>query len=399
MAVYKYTGVISDGTEVSGRIDAIGKKDALRMLRSKQIQPVDLSQVKKQVRKLKSKTPNSADYYQLLKQFSVLVDANVPVLDGLVSLQNSVAHQIIYDELEMVAKQLRAGLSLGDAMQSHMSSFPGFVYNLIKLGEKTGRLGAVLRLLSDQLALQEKMRRDLKDALTYPLFLIAVGVIAVLFIFIVVVPGFSDMVADSREELPLISQTIFSISDVMVANPGKLTAILATIIFLIFYGYKLPQVRPILNRIRYNSPVLGSLLKTIDISNWTRTVAISVGARSNFLEAVELANDSLGSPIIKSAYQEVVRDLRAGLTIDQALLKIDTVEPAVQSLVATGVKSGKLGEMLFVATEILDERVRAQAERIGKLAEPISILIISGIIGLVVISLVLSMTSLYDVAL
>ena len=399
MALFKYRGLAADGREVSGKISAEHEREALRALQRQQIRTFDISQVRGQQRNIKRGKPKRSDYFQLLKQFSVLVDADVAVLDAIESLKRSARHQKIIDQLGVVSTQLRAGLTLGDAMASGMPEYPKLVFNLIKLGEKTGRLAHVMAMLSDQLELQEKMSRELKNALTYPAFLIAVGIAAVIFMFYFVVPRFSAMIGDSRDDLPLISEVVFSISEALTQNTPVVFGLIAGIAIGVFLAVQSDFAQSILVRIAYRLPVLGRLMRMSDASNWTRTVGISVEARSHLLDSVELANRSLGDPSMRSEYQGVTRDLRSGVALDEALKKVQGVEPTLQSLVTTGVKSGRLAEMLLIATEILDEELRSTSERIGKLAEPISILSISLIIGTVVIALVTSMTSLYTVSL
>lgn len=399
MAVYKYRGLAADGREVSGKISADHKKDALRALQRQQIRTFDINQVRGQQRGLKSGNPKRTDYFQLLKQFSVLVDAEVAVLDSIESLKRSAKHKKIVDQLATVSTHLRAGMTLGDAMAQGMPEYPNLVFNLIKLGEKTGRLAPVMAMLSDQLDLQEKINRELRNALTYPAFLIAVGISAVIFMFYFVVPRFAAMIGDSRDDLPLISEIVFSISETMTQNTPLMIAIAAGIIVTALAGSRSGAVRSLLTRTAYRLPIVGRLMRMSDLSNWTRTVGISVDARSHLLDAVELANLSLGDPSVQSEYQGVTRDLRSGVALDEALKKVESVDPTLQSLVSTGVKSGRLAEMLLIATETLDTELRSTSERVGKLAEPISILSISLIIGTVVIALVTSMTSLYSVSL
>ncbi|MEL6687296.1 MAG: type II secretion system F family protein, partial [Pseudomonadota bacterium] len=125
----------------------------------------------------------------------------------------------------------------------------------------------------------------------------------------------------------------------------------------------------------------------------------SASSRANLLDAVGLARAAVTSPKSRAAFDDVARDLRSGMTLEQSLSKIPDLEPIVLNLVAVGTKAGNLGEMLLLATEILDSRVRRDSEKLGKLAEPIAILVISAIVGLVVVSLVTAMTSIYDVGL
>jgi type II secretory pathway component PulF len=399
MAIYKYRGVASNGQQVSGRIEAQEEREALRLLQARQIRAFDVSKARDSKADLKSGKPSSTDYFQLLKQFSVLVDAEVSVLEALQSLRGSAKYKRIVEQLDGVSTQLRAGLTLGDAMAANIPEYPSLVFNLIKLGEKTGRLGHVMSLLSDQLALQEKMKRELRDSLTYPAFLMVVGIVAVVFMFYVVVPRFSSMIGDSRDDLPLIADMVFSISEFMVANSFLMMVAGGGLVALAVLTTQSSAARSVLTRIGYKIPVVGNLMLTADMSNWTRTVGISVDARSHLLDAVELANQSIGDHSVRSQYQGVTRDLRSGMALDEALRKVEHIDPVVLSLVSTGVKSGRLAEMLLIATDTLDEDLNSKSSRLGKLAEPISILLISLIIGTVVVALVTSMTSLYDVTL
>ncbi|MFN3214013.1 MAG: type II secretion system F family protein [Henriciella sp.] len=399
MSIFKYKGVASDGTQVSGKIEAVEEREALRLLQSRQIRAFEVSKVRDAKSDLKSGKPSSNDYYQLLKQFSVLVDAEVSVLEGLQSLKGATKHKHISDQLDSVSQKLRAGITLGDAMATEMPEFPPLVFNLVKLGEKTGRLGSVMSLLADQLSLQEKMKKELRDALTYPTFLLIVGVIAVVFMFYVVVPRFSSMIGDSRESLPMIADVVFSISEFMVGNSLLLFGVLGGVAAIVLMAWRSSSVRSVFLRLGYRVPVLGPLMHTADMSNWTRTIGISVDARSHLLDAVHLANQSVRDPAMKSEFQSVTRDLRSGLALDEALKKVEGIDSLVLSLVSTGVKSGRLAEMLLIATNTLDEEVNSKSSRLGKLAEPIAILVISLIVGTVVIALVTSMTSLYDVSL
>lgn len=399
MAIYKYRGVASNGQQVSGRIEAQEEREALRLLQARQIRAFDVSKTRDSKADLKTGKPSSTDYFQLLKQFSVLVDAEVSVLEALQSLRGSAKYKRIVEQLDGVSTQLRAGLTLGDAMAANIPEYPSLVFNLIKLGEKTGRLGHVMSLLSDQLALQEKMKRELRDSLTYPAFLMVVGIFAVIFMFYVVVPRFSSMIGDSREDLPLIADVVFSISEFMVANSFLMMVAGGGLVALVVLTTQSSAARSVFTRIGYKLPVIGNLMLTADMSNWTRTVGISVDARSHLLDAVELANQSIGDHSVRSQYQGVTRDLRSGMALDEALRKVEHIDPVVLSLVSTGVKSGRLAEMLLIATDTLDEDLNSKSSRLGKLAEPISILLISLIIGTVVVALVTSMTSLYDVTL
>jgi type II secretory pathway component PulF len=148
----------------------------------------------------------------------------------------------------------------------------------------------------------------------------------------------------------------------------------------------------------FSLPIIGQIFRLSELANWTRTVGLAFGARANLINAVSLAQNTVSSQINRAAFGDVARELRAGSPLDLALSKVPYIEPIILNLVSTGVRAGRLSEVLMVATRILDERVEVLTERLSRLAEPIAIMVISAVIGMVVIGLVTAMTSLYDFA-
>lgn len=399
MPTFRYKGISASGEEVDGSLSAGHDRSALLQLDARKIEVLELEEIREIRRRLKSSNPKAADYYRMLRQLSVLISANIPVLESLDSLKSTVEHKRLVDELESSTAELRAGSTLSQALANSLTGLPQSVLNLVVLGERTGRLPEILRQVSEQMQLQEKMKRDLRSAFSYPMFLLFVGLATVVFLFSFVVPRFAAMIGDQTSDLPATARFVFSLSAFFSSNAITLligTCLLA--VACVSIG-SVPAVRKRFRALLFQSPIVGSLLRVFELSNWTRTMGIALSAKANILDSVSLASRSITSPQNRAAFDDVARQLRAGQTLDQSLSQVQKLEPVVLNLARTGVRSGQLGDMLLLATDVLDDDIRSRTERIGKLAEPIAVVAISALIGFVVISIVSAMTSLYDVAL
>lgn len=399
MATYKFSGINEAGERITGRVEATRKQQALSQLKERRIDAYELTEVPIKSRSRKRGKPKSSDYFYILNQLAVLLEAGITVLDAVESLKLAAEHEVIYKELNEVSAALRRGEKLSDAMASEMPNLPPIVASLAKLGEQTGTLPQVMRIVTDQLGRQEKVKSDLRSAFTYPLFLLVIGVAAVLFLLLAVVPRFGTLLGDKVNELPGLSGFVFALSNGLHDNGLLLILVFAALVAFAVSANTSPRLRSQVQGALFYLPIIGPLLRTGELANWTRTVGVAFSARANLIDAVTLARRAVDSATNKAAFDEVARDLRSGQTLDQALEKVPQIEPLILNLVRTGIKAGRLSDMLLIATETLDERLETSSKRISSLAEPIAILLIAGVIGFVVVSLVSAMTSLYDFAL
>lgn len=397
MAAFRYKGLSQDGQDVSGTIDSSRMSSALQTLAERRISVYTLEPVETRERQLKRRAPKSTDYYQLIQQLAVLLKAGIPLLDAVESLSRMVDHQIMLEKLENLSRLLRSGASLSEGLREYFPEMPTIVPNLVSLGERTGALPQTLGILADQLRFQEELKTELRGALTYPGFLMVVGLVAVLFMFLFVVPRFRGMLGEDVDSFTGLTGVIFGLSQGL-QDYGLIVALAlgALILFLVF-SWRNPARRSRITSGLQRFPIVGPLLRQRELADWTRTVGLSLEARANLLDSVTLARDVIRSSRNRAAFDDLARDLRAGTALDEALRKVPDLDPVVLNLAAVGAKAGNMGEMLLLATDILDKSVRARSTRLGKLAEPIAILLISTIIGVVVISMVTAMTSLYDV--
>ncbi len=399
MAVFRYKGVNRYGETVSGVVEARHSSGAIQALTGRQITAFELSPDARRARRLKRARPKPEDYFQMIEQMSVLIAADIAVLDAVASLQSTVEHEQLVSELDFVAQELRKGQRLGEAVAAAMPKLPRLVPNLIRLGEQTGRLAEVLKIISSQMGMQEKIKKELRGALVYPAFLFGVGLAAVIFLFYFVVPRFSKMVASNFDALPPTAKLVFQASGLLRNHTLELAIGAALMAAALILAVRNPALRAVGQSFIFKLPLVGKLLRQFELANWTRTVGLAFQAKANLLDAVLLAQNSISSANNKAAFDDLTRDLRAGISIDEGIAKIPSMEPVVVNLVRTGVKSGRLSDMFLIATEVLDSRVAATSQRISKLAEPVAVLAISALIGFVVISLVSAMTSIYDFAL
>jgi type II secretory pathway component PulF len=396
---FRYKGVSDTGEELSGRIQAARATSAHALLSDRNIVVYELTEETAQVRKLKTRKPKSQDFFEFMQQLAVLIRSGIPMLDALVSLRRVVGHQIIADQLDELIALLRSGMSLSEGLAKTFPQLPASVPSLVKLGEATGELPQTLNVIAEQLKFAEDLKSDLRGALTYPAFLLVVGIFAVLFMLLFVVPNFEGMIGDELDTMTGLPKIVFSASAGLRTHGLLMLLGVAGAVGALIWGLRDRRGRERLLGYAFAIPIVGPLLRKKELADWTRTVGLSLSARANLLDAVVLARSAVVSAKSRAGFDDVARDLRAGMTLEQALDKVPGLEPIVLNLVAVGTKAGNLGEMLLLATDILDGNVRSGSQRLGKLAEPVAILLISAIVGVVVISLVTAMTSIYDTGL
>ena len=268
---------------------------------------------------------------------------------------------------------------------------------MTQAGEATGRLGDVLRDASEQMSYEDRMRRDVLNALTYPGFLSVSGLAAVLFIFSQVVPRFATMVGDRRSTLPWVSRMILNIGE--FANANLLLIVAGGVGLRAFLGalaFNNNRFRQIIYELSRRMPLVGDLLISREVASWSRLMGFAMASGVVLLEASALARETVPAGRYRSCLEQVERDLRSGVPIDRALADNTSLSSMDVSMLRAGDKSGSLAKMFSFVADSYENRLRDNLKRVTALVEPIAIGMVSIVVGGVALSLVLTLSSLYD---
>ena len=319
------------------------------------------------------------------------------LLDSLGSLAKSNAHPTLAKASDKIRKDLRAGERLSNAMEMHLPALPRYVPRLAELGEATGQSAKALTDAAERMEFEDTIRSEVRTALSYPIFLTVVGGAIVFLLFLFVVPRFESLIGNNKESLPAISRFVLGVGSTLKENlTGTLIGfggIVAGILVLIRNEELKARLRSQMEKL----PLIGPVLVQADLGGWARTVGIALDNGADILSALRLGEFGIRSIRLRQGLQDARSEIRAGRNIDEVLDEnIPDFDPLTIDLVRTGRTSGGLAAMLLFVGNTQEKETQELAKRLSTLAEPVAILLISAIVGTIVISIVLAMTSLYD---
>lgn len=399
MATFIYKGLKAGSGEVEGRISAADEVDALRQLEAQSISAFQIREARLADRRYDRNKARPQDRFRFMRQLAMLLRAGSPLLSAFETIGGDEPCRELAETADEIRRALRSGTRLSVAMKQSLRGFPDYVPRLVELGEATGDLPRALNDIAGQMEQDLRAAAEVRNALAYPSFLAVMGVVAVLFIFLFVVPRFATLLGDDRSQLPGFSRVVIETGVWLRAHMVEAGIGLAG---LIGGGYMLSQnagFRTGLREFLFRMPVIGSFLKASEIARWARISGTALSGGAPLLEALALAEASLTSVRWQQALAEVRRAIRSGEPIEDALRAYTDFDSMTINLVKTGRAAASLDEMLLFVAEMYETETKDRAKRLTSLAEPLAVLFIASVVGAIVVSLVMAMTSLYDIAL
>lgn len=264
-----------------------------------------------------------------------------------------------------------------------------------RVGEATGKLAEVLRDASDQMAYENRLRRDIISSMTYPAFLMGVAVLAIGFIVMVVVPKFYGLISD-MSKVPTVSRLVLTGGKWASDHKSIAFGVIAAIAALVFVIVTNKTVKAAFGRFANTLPIIGPLIQTREIAAWSRLTGFALSHGVGLLEAAQLGRQGAADGPFKQSLENLERDLKAGVSLDASLGQHTRLQAMDLSLLRAGGKSGALARMFLFIAEAYDVKLKDSLKRATALLEPAIILIISVIIGGLAVSIVLALMSVYN---
>ena len=393
---WRYTAVREDGRRVSASLDAPDAGTAARVLADQGLTPLSLDEAPAAADSTGGGGLRMAERLLVLRQLSLMLEAGVDLLEAVGAVGQGVERGRGRAELDAVAAALTRGEPLGDALTAHAPGFPLYVYAMTRVGERTGRVGEVLGRAADQMAYEDRLRRDVLNALTYPAFLLAAGFVAVMFIFTQVVPRFAAMIGERSAAMPLPSRLVLSVGLWADAHLPWVLAGAATLVVGGVAASRSAELRLAAYALARRAPLIGPVLTAREIVGWARLMAFSLSNGVQLLDAAALARETTPPGPLRDGLDRVEGELRAGVALDAALGRHTALKSMDLSLLHAGQRAGALPRMLGFLADGYDGQLRDRLKRLTALVEPIAIGAISLVVGAVALSLVLALSSVYE---
>lgn len=392
---FQYEAVSRDGLTMKGQVLAADETSAVRRLSADGLTVLSIrpAAVKSAGR---DRNLNAAERVLVLRQLALMIEAGVSLLEAMETVAQGIQARKGKAQFQAAIAALRRGDSFGAAMEQNVRGFPDYVYAMARVGEASGKIADVLRQAAEQMAYEDRLRRDFTNAMTYPAFLLFAGFAAVGFIFTQVVPRFGAMIGEDRSRVPAMSRWVLSAGEFANANLPLVGLAIGALVVLGVLVVANARVRAQAYMIAHGAPVVGPVIQAREITAWARLSAFALNSGVPILSAMALSRAAVPIGSFRRGLDMLDSDLRAGLTLDASLASHTTLEAMDLSLLRAGQKSGAVGAMFGFIADNYEGRLRDRMKRLTSLLEPLAIAFISLIVGFVALSLVLALSSVYE---
>ena len=394
--VFSYTAVDAAGRRIRSSLRAADLRSATRLLALEGLTPVEVRLAPIKEISGSQKNLKFGDRVSVLMQLAMMVDAGVGLLEAVQTVSEGLSSMPARAELDAVRNALKRGEPFPAAFETCTTGFPFYVHAMARVGAATGRIGEVLRDAADQMSYEDRLRRDFVNAMTYPAFLASAGLAAVLFIFTQVVPRFATMIGDKQDKMPLMSKLVLGIGEAANHNIVLVLAALGALAFGIATALANPTLRTRAYNLGHRVPLIKDILRAREIASWARLTSFALGNGVGLLEAARLSRLATPDGRFRRGLDQFENELKAGVTVDASLGRHTSLTAMDLSLLRAGQRSSTLPKMMRFLADNYDAELRDSLKRATALIEPISIGFISILVGVVALSLVLALSSVYD---
>ncbi len=396
MAKFKYVGFTGDGKKVENTIEADTVRDAKKLLRRQNIRAtkviapsffeVDLGEM--MVEKGLARPFGRAELMRFTRQLAILINAGVPILECMEILHKQEQNMVLKKVVRNISMQIEEGKSLYDAM-SNQQGFDKLYCSLVRAGEAAGILDSILNKLAEFLEKAEKLKKQVKSALTYPVIVVIVGIIVIFGLMVFVVPQFVDILKDSNQEIPWVTQTVMDISSFF----QNYTLLLIAGIFagaMFFANFiKTREGKQAWDRFTMKAPLFGMLVIKGNLGSFTRTLATMLSAGVPIIDSLEICIETLDNTQIAKDLTKVRKAVIEGKSITEPLGRIPYFPPLVAQMIKVGESTGNLDQMLIKVADVFEEEVEELVGNLTKMIEPLILVVLGGIIAFVLVAMYL----------
>jgi type IV pilus assembly protein PilC len=401
---FKYTAKTVAGKMVEGTIEAPIQRLAAEKLRSQRFMVITLKESKQGFNPLARWTlfkgsVKSKDLVVFSRQLATLVSAGVPIVQGLNILTEQIQSPLFRQIISAVRTDIESGITIADAMKKHPRAFSELYVSMIRAGETGGVLDAILERLSAYLEAAEELRGKVKGAMVYPLVISGVAASVTVFLLVFVIPTFKNVFASFGGQLPLPTQILLRVSDVLRHYFLFLLAIPAGIFFAAKKWYKTEKGCQMIDGYLIRIPVIGDLLKKVAVSKFTRTLGTLIKSGVPILQALDTVAKTSGNKVVENAIRKARESIREGEKIADPMRSSRVFPPMVIQMISVGEETGNLETMLTKIAEFYDQEVDNAVKAMTSLIEPVIICVMGVVIGAIVICMFLpifQMSSLID---
>jgi type IV pilus assembly protein PilC len=399
MATFVFKAMDLAGVPAAGEVEAISKQDVADQLKERGLFVIDIAH------KYRSKEINLElfsrvklnDLAVATRQLSTMVSSGMSILRALYVLESQTKSKLLRETLAGVRRDVEAGLLLSDALERHEKVFSPLYVSMVRAGETGGVLEESLLRTADQLEKDASLRRQIRAAMVYPTLVITFAVVVLLALVAFLIPVFENVFKQFPGKLPALSQFMVNFSH-LLTRQWYLLILFVVVTIVSFLTFKRSKWgRPRWDAFKLRIPMkIGDVVQKVSIARWSRTFSALVSAGVPLIQAIEITRTTAGNAVIEDSMGQVIASVKSGGTISEPLRKSPVFPAMVSHMVGVGEETGALDAMLSKVADFYEDEVAAAVKALTSIMEPVMIILVGGIVGVIVVSMYLPLFSVYN---
>ncbi|MFP5245500.1 MAG: type II secretion system F family protein, partial [Thermoanaerobaculia bacterium] len=374
MPTFEWKGTARNGQTQTGVLVADSKDAVINMMRRQQIVVTAVKEKGKEIALPKfggSVPPQSIAIFT--RQFSVMIDAGLPLVQCLEILGSQQDHKVFKRTLIQIRQDVESGSNLADAMRKHPKVFNDLFTNMVAAGEAGGILDTILQRLATYIEKSVKLNAQVKSAMIYPVAVISIAAIVVAVILWKVIPVFASLFASLGAELPLPTRIVIALSNFIADFWWLIGLLVVGTVFAVRKYHETYRGKRVLDGLMLRMPVLGMLLRKIAVARFCRTLSTLTSSGVPILDGLQITARTAGNSIVEDAIMATRKSVEEGKTISEPLGDTEVFPPMVVQMIAVGEQTGALDTMLSKIADFYEEEVDVAVTGLMKLLEPVLI--------------------------
>lgn len=395
MALFHYIATDTSNNSQSGTLEAADRSAAIASLNKQNLRPISIREgdPKKSsfsIEDFFGKNRVKSDHLVLFtRQLSAMVSAGVPLLRALTSLQQHAESPALKTIITGVIKDIEGGVTLADALVKYPNAFSDVYVNMVRAGEAAGILDDILKRLALQQEKNASIRKKIKSAMSYPVVLMVITVLAFFGLMIFVIPQIGNIVKDlggPDAEMPALTQFMLNISNFITTKWFIMLPITIAIVVFIMRYLKTPKGREQFHTLVLKIPVIKVIIMKIAIARFARTFSALMGAGVAVLEALNVTARAVGNVVYEKALIQAAEEVKNGKNLSSAISNNELFPPIVSQMLAVGEETGQTDTVLVKVADFYEEEVDTAIDGLSSIIEPMMIILMGGMVGLIAAS-------------
>ncbi len=407
MPLFSYKAVDSAGKSVQSSMEAFSESEVIEHLQKNNMIPVRVALSSRKFSRAGSllsidvktffQRISSKDIMLFTQDLTALLEAGLPVDRSLKILFEATENPKFKGVIKEILRAIEGGVDLSEAMGRHPKVFSEFYVNMVRAGEAGGVLNIVLQRLGVFLGSSQELKDFIKSAMVYPLFLLAVGGISIIVLMTYVIPNFSVIFSDMESAVPWSTQLLLGMSRGFRSWWWAILLAVVIVYFLLARYIKSPAGRLRFDALKMRTPLVGDLVKKIEVGRITRTLGTLIESGVPILNAIVLVKQIVSNKTIARSMDSIHDKVKEGERLSVPLANIDIFPPLAIHMIKVGEETGNMSGMLLRVADNYDNTVKNLIKRLVSLLEPMMILLMGVVIGFVVVSMLMAIFSMNDV--